>query len=227
MLLIQPLLEKELKDYQADLELNGNAIWYSGYVENGTTLIADGCFEIIFYSERGKLKYIIPNKQMRNVLSLPSGLVCGLRIKPEYMLTLSEAALDNMCRSGLRDINLIKKIIIPNIVKITSHPVFHKIVGDIAESRGEITVYTLAEKYNYSERHINSLVKDNLGYGPKDLARYVRFQNVLKEMLERPNQNNSDYIQNLSYSDQAHFQREFKQFMGMTPRNFIKKAGQK
>ena len=37
-----------------------------------------------------------------------------------------------------------------------------------------------------------------------------------------PYKENSDYIANAGYSDQAHFQREFKAYTGITPRTFIK-----
>lgn len=92
----------------------------------------------------------------------------------------------------------------------------------LKRSNGAITVHELSEESGYSERHINRLISNQFGYGPKDYCKYIRFQRVLNEMINSPDQSNSEFIQNIGYSDQAHFQREFKLFMGMTPKQFIR-----
>ena len=60
-----------------------------------------------------------------------------------------------------------------------------------------------------------------MGITPKTFARIVRFQNVIDSILRQPMLSLCDYISELGYSDQAHFQREFKQYTGITPRKFL------
>jgi AraC-like DNA-binding protein len=94
----------------------------------------------------------------------------------------------------------------------------------IYEADGDFTVNELADETGYSVRHINRLFNENYGFGPKDFCRRLRFQHALREIFSNPNRQISEFIQNIGYSDQAHFQREFKTFMGETPRQFAKKV---
>jgi AraC-like DNA-binding protein len=94
----------------------------------------------------------------------------------------------------------------------------------IYDAGGDCTVNELADETGYSVRHINRLFNENYGFGPKDFCRRLRFQHALREIFSNPNRQISEFIQNIGYSDQAHFQREFKTFMGETPRQFAKKV---
>lgn len=94
------------------------------------------------------------------------------------------------------------------------------IVNDEAD-----TVEDISRLTGYSSRHITRLFTSSYGFGPKDYCKYIRFQKVLGELFSNPDRPNSDFIQNIGYSDQAHFQREFKSFVGETPKQFIKRMG--
>lgn len=91
----------------------------------------------------------------------------------------------------------------------------------IADEHGCTRISTLSEQFGYSVRHITRLFTDNLGYNAKTYCRMLRFRTALSAMQNKPDAGNSDYISNLNYSDQAHFQREFKTFTGLTPRQYI------
>lgn len=93
----------------------------------------------------------------------------------------------------------------------------------IKTTNGCITINGLSEITGYSNRQINRIFTEYWGYGPKDYCRLIRFQQALSEIIKNPRRSNSEFIAHIGYSDQAHFQREFKQFMNETPRQFIKK----
>ena len=105
------------------------------------------------------------------------------------------------------------------------YPVSELIIGmneKIKDSKGLTSVRELSEEFGYSERHINRLYNEVYGFGPKDFARYVRFQNILKAIISKPSMDNGSYIDGSGYADLAHFQREFKSFTLTTPGRFIK-----
>lgn len=102
-----------------------------------------------------------------------------------------------------------------------SFPVaFQTMLDMILNTNETISLQDISAKTRYSVRHINRMFDNYLGYGPKTLCKYIRFQHVLKEIISNPNRQNSEFILNMDYSDQAHFQREFKSFMGETPKAF-------
>lgn len=92
----------------------------------------------------------------------------------------------------------------------------------IKKHKGNITISLIAEQLGYSERHISRIFNSVYGFSTKDYCKYIRFQNTLSEIISNPSRENSEFMANTGYSDQAHFQREFKTFTGMTPKQFIK-----
>lgn len=90
----------------------------------------------------------------------------------------------------------------------------------IKKADGDITVSELAARTGYSCRHISRIFTEYFGYSPKTFCRLLRFHHTLYEIFQDPHRNNSEFITQIGYSDQAHFQREFKTFMGETPRQF-------
>ena len=87
---------------------------------------------------------------------------------------------------------------------------------------GTSTVAELSAESEYSVRHISRLYNEVYGIGAKDFIKMYRFQNVLAAIIADPERDNSSFIEGAGYSDQAHFQREFRTFMGMTPKKYIK-----
>ncbi len=97
----------------------------------------------------------------------------------------------------------------------------------ILDSGGFSTLKDLSAATGYCSRHINRVFTEWYGFGPKQYSKCVRFSKILGEIFDDPHRSNSAFIQNSAYSDQAHFQREFKHFMGETPKEFIKRLTEK
>lgn len=107
-----------------------------------------------------------------------------------------------------------------------------QIIRMIQESHGSMDISEIAESICYSERHTNRIFSGIMGYSPKLFSRIVRFQYAVENIMKSNDEPVSDLISSLSYSDQSHFQRECKEFTGLTPKQFshfcseyIKKRG--
>lgn len=111
--------------------------------------------------------------------------------------------------------------VLPCLKKTYLTPQVVHTIHYIIEMYGSIHTQELADKLSYSVRHTNRLFLNALGYGPKTFCRYVRIQNVLSEIKKMPGRGSKTFLQKVRYSDQAHFQREFKEFTGITPKQYI------
>jgi AraC-like DNA-binding protein len=83
------------------------------------------------------------------------------------------------------------------------------------------TVTALAERARVSHRTVERVCNHAFGFSPKLLLRRQRFMRSLGEYMRHPTRN---WIAALDdqYHDQAQFVREFREFMGMTPREYAR-----
>jgi AraC-like DNA-binding protein len=83
-------------------------------------------------------------------------------------------------------------------------------IGDVAQ---------LAERLDINRRSLERLCGRYFGFPPKLLLRRQRFLRSLARYMLEPMHNWSDAL-DLQYYDHAHFVRDFRSFMGMTPTEY-------
>lgn len=105
---------------------------------------------------------------------------------------------------------------------LSPRPDIRHILDTITETCGACTLPELADSLMCSERHLRRVFTEIMHTSPKEYCRFVRLQEALSEMIQNPGFPISYYIRNLTYADQAHFQREFREFTGITPGAFLK-----
>ena len=103
---------------------------------------------------------------------------------------------------------------------------FRNVVGAVQEIRrsaGWIPMRKLLMKLDVSERHLRRQFREVTGLAPKAFARVIRFSDALMSLVETDRANglyaNTYDALERSYADQAHFNREFKEFTGYAPGN--------
>jgi AraC-like DNA-binding protein len=91
----------------------------------------------------------------------------------------------------------------------------------LGENRGRLDIGALAGELGCSRKHLIAQFREQVGLPPKTVARILRFRGVL-ESLERANGTRlAEVAQECGYYDQAHLNRDFREFAGITPTEFL------
>jgi AraC-like DNA-binding protein len=101
------------------------------------------------------------------------------------------------------------------------HPGVANILADGAHAG---SVEEMVRASQYSHRGFIALFRQATGLSPKRYARLMRFQRVLAALRQAPGVSLSELALDTGYSDQAHMQREFREFAGITPLQYRTQA---
>jgi AraC-like DNA-binding protein len=84
----------------------------------------------------------------------------------------------------------------------------------LRSTQGRIGIASLAREVGWSERHLASRFRTEIGLTPKAAARVIRFHRARRLIGHRPG---ADVAAECGYFDQAHLVRDFVAFSGLTP----------
>jgi AraC-like DNA-binding protein len=93
--------------------------------------------------------------------------------------------------------------------------------GRLAASRGTVTVGALSDAAGVSGNHLAAQFKSHVGVTPKRVARIYRFARLIVSVDALCPVDWAELAQTAGYFDQAHFGREFKDFTGHTPTEYL------
>lgn len=86
---------------------------------------------------------------------------------------------------------------------------------------GRIDVRSLADQVGWSRRHLTGQFTAEFGFGPKEMARVLRFERS-KQLFTRPGHATLATIAaECGYADQAHMAREWRGFAGASPTRWL------
>jgi AraC-like DNA-binding protein len=100
------------------------------------------------------------------------------------------------------------------------HPAVAKALATARDSR----IDELVRSSQYSHRGFIALFKQATGLAPKRYARVMRFQRLLAALRASPTPTLAELACTTGYSDQAHMTREFLEFAGMTPMQYLQRS---
>ena len=75
--------------------------------------------------------------------------------------------------------------------------------------------------YSKTQKHLIDQFKKNFGLTPKNFQRIFRFNDILQQIQHKQKISWSQIAYNCGYADQSHFIKEFKEFSGFNPQEFI------
>jgi AraC-like DNA-binding protein len=100
------------------------------------------------------------------------------------------------------------------------------VIDLIDGTAGDVRIQQAAGAADLSRRQLERLFAEQVGVGPKPLARLVRFQSAARRLLAEPGLALAAVSGDSGYFDQSHMVREFLSFAGASPRDFRRRLGQ-
>ncbi|KMQ65118.1 hypothetical protein ACM46_13090 [Chryseobacterium angstadtii] len=89
------------------------------------------------------------------------------------------------------------------------------------KNKGSLSLKELEQFTGYSERHIERKFEEHIGMSPKKYSTIIRLHHFLSLMKNKTHQQSITKLSyEAGYSDQSHLIREFKNTIGLTPRQY-------
>ena len=85
----------------------------------------------------------------------------------------------------------------------------------------ENSLHKIQSELNLSERSLERIFKTDIGISPKLFFRINRFQTSLSYIRQQNFKSLTEVAYQHLYADQSHYIREFKEFAGTTPKQFL------
>lgn len=118
-------------------------------------------------------------------------------------------------------ISIIEEFLLENLTSSeTIDRIIKSIVDTILKDNGHTSVGKLSETNNITRRQLSRKFASVIGLSPKQLSKTIRLQAALKTLLSAKNSKLTDIAYENEYFDQSHFIKEFKEFTGLSPKEF-------
>ncbi len=102
---------------------------------------------------------------------------------------------------------------IENIVKTT--------VETLITSKGSTPINVILKDNLSKRRQLERHFKKQIGISPKQLSKVIRLQATLQMLISQNSETLTEIAYESEYFDQNHFIKDFKEFVGVTPKEFL------
>ncbi len=188
----------------------------SGQVDFPSHIASDGNTDMIvavFYPYALAHFIDTPLSELRNLE------ISGFDIGTTTLNRLATHILN--CNDNLLCIDLIEQYLLSKL-PITQDVNYARleICLNLLKKSPSTSIDILAEKCCLSPKQLGRVFGNMIGMSPKEYAKIVRFQKTLW-MMQKGMIDFTDISYSAGYSDQSHFNREFKRYSGVTPRALL------
>lgn len=91
----------------------------------------------------------------------------------------------------------------------------------LEDTAGLVEIGELADEIGWSHKHLIAQFREHVGMSPKTLARILRFRQALDLLEGNPAVRWVEIALRSGYYDQAHLIRDFRDFAGCTPKEYL------
>jgi AraC-like DNA-binding protein len=209
---------------------------YKQYTGNGNSVIQPRCFVIgqltrpleieptgttgifsVRFHPHGFLPFAsIPIKEMENK-AVPLEKMFGRDGKD-----IEEKILN--AHSVQERINLVEIFLLDRLASLeTIDHIVRSTVETILTGNGQLSIDELSSQNDISRRQLERKFYLAIGLRPKQLSKIIRLQAALKMLLTKESANLTSLAHENDYYDQAHFIKDFRELVGITPKEFYGK----
>lgn len=93
----------------------------------------------------------------------------------------------------------------------------------LERTHGRAPIGWICDQLGRSRRHLAARFREQVGLPPKTVARIMRFDRAVS-LLGRSDERLADIAFECGYFDQAHLNRDFREFAGMSPGAFVRQT---
>jgi len=202
-------------------------VWES--VSSGGLILPDGCVDLVWGGDRlviagpatqAARAGVAPGVEVFGVrfrlgaagagIGMPAAELADLSVDAEEVL--GRGVSERVAEGGLPALVALVRERLQPVDPLTR-------AAALAMARPETRVAELGRQIGLSERQLRRRFLDAVGYGPKTLARILRFQHFLQ--LSRSGDDLARLALDAGYADQAHLTREARRLSGRTPAELV------
>ncbi|MDR2221691.1 MAG: helix-turn-helix domain-containing protein [Flavobacteriaceae bacterium] len=226
----------ELKEYQCFPHYNNTISIYKSHILNENDNVeykenADACQiftpireQVLTVKQIGKVHRIVIVFHPLGIQQFYDGLNFGASIKDFDFLSRNELeeifkTFEIETLTELLDNSLRKRF------KVFNHPILEEGIQYIYYRDSDFSVESLSEHMGISRQHINRLFKLHLGVSAKRFADIYRFRQTINKKIHCTSEESlTELAHQFNFSDQSHFNKIYKTFTLMSPKNFFDKG---
>lgn len=157
----------------------------------------------------------------RRVLGVPAGELAERHTPLESVWGgVARGLRDRLAepRSLAAQLDLFAELLTARLAPIRAmHPAVAHALSLLPDGRD---IGTLVRESGYSHRRFIALFRDAVGMSPKTFQRVRRFHDTLRMLIARPELPLVEVALAAGYSDQSHFNREFRELGGISPSEY-------
>jgi AraC-like DNA-binding protein len=214
-------------------------------------IIPDGCVNIIIdllSPSSRKAAYVVGLATRSEILHFSeTRSIFGIRIYSESARAILKFPLSAFMKHhvfleeiwGLEGLHMVEEILAAKTTSDIIEIVEHKLCQILSDNdaslvyqsmqhmyvyKGNLSVTNLADKVNFSERHLRRVFDRELGLSPKEMLGIVQFQSILQEFYRGDYSSLTDLALKYGYYDQSHFSNTFARYYGLPFKRLTKKG---
>lgn len=108
---------------------------------------------------------------------------------------------------------LLTRATIDKVVKMT--------IAALLETKGSAAIQAILKEDLSKRRQLERTFLKQIGISPKQLGKVIRLQTALKMLIDQKEDNLTAIAYESDYYDQAHFIKDFREFTGTSPKEFL------